>query len=54
MCRYILFGTGLHAEKFYYNYRNILKIEFCMDNHTTGKFHHLAINTPRKMPGGII
>jgi len=46
MKRYILYGAGTEAEKFIYNYKDLLsQIEYCIDASKTGYFHNIPIYT---------
>lgn len=46
---YILYGTGVEAERFLFRHMHMVKeIEYCMDALHTGEFHHLPIKKPEE------
>lgn len=49
---FVIWGTGLDAEKFYYQYYNKINISHCVDNFNYGsKWHGLEIMKPDSLIG---
>lgn len=50
---YILWGTGVDAERFYYQYHNIIKILYCVDNvHYGEEWHGIQVKHPNSIIKG--
>lgn len=52
--KYILWGRGVDAERFYYQYRDKIDILFCVDSNWSGggsKFHELEVYSPEALTG---
>ena len=46
MKKYVLYGTGVEAEKFLYQHTELFsQIEYCIDASKTGHFHSIPIYT---------
>lgn len=51
--KYILWGRGVDAERFYYQYRNKINILFCVDSNCCegSRFHELEVYPPEAVDG---
>lgn len=51
--KYILWGRGVGAERFYYQYRDKIDILFCVDSNCSegSRFHELGVYSPEAVTG---
>ena len=51
--KYIIWGTGWEAERFYYQYHDKIQIIYFVDNHNYNrKFYGMDVKSPDKLWGG--